>query len=146
MTDLLERKGDTPLLLRPGVKIEDDCLLLLFTPVLCASTQYLMYVSFFLKYSHRSTLCTEMFFSTKESGSTASQPFDSTLLWNVETEVLWHISIHEIPTCHHLNLHDHHLGLLLCPGVLEGKTASIRTLDKLRLYKPWHKLPGCSPS
>ena len=81
VTDLLERKGDTPLLLRPGVKIEDNRFLLLFTPVLCASTQYLMYVSsFFKKYSHLSTLCTEMFFSTKESGSTASQPFDSTML------------------------------------------------------------------
>ena len=44
-TNLLERKGDTPLLLRPGVKIEDNRFLLLFTPVLCASTQYLMFIN-----------------------------------------------------------------------------------------------------
>ena len=32
-TNLLERQGDTPVLLWPGVKIEDDCLLLLLTPM-----------------------------------------------------------------------------------------------------------------
>ena len=151
MTDLLERKRDTPLLLRPGVEIEDDCLLLLLPPEhlgLMSANIFPVIIT-----SHLSTLWTEMFFATKDSGSTASQPVDSTLL--LDLSFLRKNASHRFQSIEFgcLRIFSPVTISISMTTILVSsfapvywKTASIRTLDKLRLYKPWHKLPGCFPS
>ena len=156
MTNLFKRQRDTPLFLWPGVKIEDDCLLLLFPPVVCSVHQDKILSSnkTWLPTSPPSAL-------TYSSPPKNLAPLLPNLLsqhsflinWNLnlgfvaffETESFPHTSIHKIRTCHHFNLHDHHLGLLPCSNILE-QICSIWYLANFMLDKPRHKLPGCSPS
>ena len=129
--NLFERKADTPLLLRPGVKVENDCCVVLFTPDHhFMNTHPDININFNpIDFKEKLTSPPSAQSCSSLLGPLASLP--PSLWFNIQLSDGFEamrtsnpggsnlMLTSKVPTCYHLYLHHSHLGLLFRPNILE---------------------------